>query len=134
MGYVEGEARGQYTLFPAALDELIAEDHVCRVMEAFVNRLDVWGLASFASDRCDGLPLYHRGQACPALRAMLAGQAGQEPLAFQAALLLDAQLLIPLEALRVELSVPVRGERPSTSAAMVLMSCRRFFTVHPITL
>jgi len=55
---------------------------------------------------------------------MLAGQVSQELLAFHTALLLDAQLLIPLEALRVELSVPIRGERPATSAAMVLMALR----------
>ena len=44
MAYVEGEARGQHTLFPTTLDELIPEDHVCRVIEAFVNRLDMGGL------------------------------------------------------------------------------------------
>src|SRR5437660_385798 len=44
MAYVEGEARGQHTLFPMTLDELIPEDHVCRVIEAFVNRLDMGGL------------------------------------------------------------------------------------------
>ena len=39
MAYIEGESRGQHTLFPSTLDELIAEDHVCRVIEAFVGRL-----------------------------------------------------------------------------------------------
>src|SRR5439155_1662331 len=32
------------TLFPVTLDELIPEDHVCRVIDAFVGRLDVAGL------------------------------------------------------------------------------------------
>src|ERR1700688_2157713 len=41
MAYIEGEQRGQHTLFPTALDELISEDHVCRVIEAFVGRLDM---------------------------------------------------------------------------------------------
>src|SRR5208282_2825196 len=31
MAYIEGEQRGQHTLFPTTLDELISEDHVCRV-------------------------------------------------------------------------------------------------------
>jgi hypothetical protein len=47
MAYVEGEARGQHTLFPTKLDELIPEDHVCRVLEAFVKagRGGDWGLS-----------------------------------------------------------------------------------------
>ena len=40
MGYIYGEARGQQTLFPVALDDLIPADHLCRVIEAFVGRLD----------------------------------------------------------------------------------------------
>jgi transposase len=41
MGFIEGEARNQGTLFPVLLDDLIPADHVCRVIEAFVNRLDM---------------------------------------------------------------------------------------------
>ena len=40
MGYIVGEARGQQSLFPAALDDLIGDDHFCRVIDAFVGRLD----------------------------------------------------------------------------------------------
>ncbi len=40
MGYIVGEARGQQTLFPVALDDLIGADHFCRVIDAFVGRLD----------------------------------------------------------------------------------------------
>ena len=39
MGFIQGEARTQGTLFPVTLDELIPEDHVCRVIEAFVSKL-----------------------------------------------------------------------------------------------
>lgn len=44
MGYIVGKARGQQTLFPVALDDLIPMDHFCRVIEAFVGRLDFEGL------------------------------------------------------------------------------------------
>jgi len=39
MGYVLGEGRGQGSLFPVMLDDLIPGDHVCRVIDAFVNGL-----------------------------------------------------------------------------------------------
>jgi transposase len=39
MAYITGEAREQVTMFPVTLDELIPADHMCRVIEAFVNRL-----------------------------------------------------------------------------------------------
>ena len=46
MGYIVGEARGQQTLFPVALDDLIPGDHFCRVIDAFVQRLDLVALGS----------------------------------------------------------------------------------------
>lgn len=41
MAYIQGEARGQHTLFPTTLDELIPGDHVCRVIEALVSKLNM---------------------------------------------------------------------------------------------
>jgi len=42
MGFIQGEARGQQTtLFPVTLDDLVPSDHVCRVIEAFVDKLDM---------------------------------------------------------------------------------------------
>ncbi len=44
MGFVLGEDRTQGTLFPVCLEELIPDDHVCRVIDAFVDRLDMAAL------------------------------------------------------------------------------------------
>ena len=42
MAYIRGEAREQTTmLFPVTLDELIPSDHMCRVIEGFVSRLNM---------------------------------------------------------------------------------------------
>ena len=39
MGYIEGEGRNQGTLFPVVLDDFVPVDHVCRVIDAFVEKL-----------------------------------------------------------------------------------------------
>jgi transposase len=39
MGYIRGEGRNQGTLFPVVLDDLVPADHVCRVIDAFVDGL-----------------------------------------------------------------------------------------------
>ncbi len=39
MGYIQGEGRGQGSLFPVVLDDLVSVDHMCRVIDAFVARL-----------------------------------------------------------------------------------------------
>lgn len=43
-GHIEGRSRHQATLFPETLDELIAADAVVRVVDAFVDTLDVRAL------------------------------------------------------------------------------------------
>lgn len=59
MAYIEGEARGQHTLFPSTLDELIPAEHVCRVIEAFVNKLDMDGLGFVRAEPAEtGRPGY----------------------------------------------------------------------------
>ena len=44
MGFMQGEGRTQGMLFPVTLEELIPDDHVCRVIDAFVGRLDMAAL------------------------------------------------------------------------------------------
>jgi hypothetical protein len=39
MGYIEGEGRKQGTLFPVVLDDFVLADHMCRVIDAFVEKL-----------------------------------------------------------------------------------------------
>ncbi len=39
--FIEGEHRSQSTLFPERVDDYIAEDNAVRVVDAFVNKLDV---------------------------------------------------------------------------------------------
>jgi transposase len=59
MDYIEGEARGQHTLFPPTLDDLIPGDHVCRVIEAFVGWLDVSALGFVRAEPAEtGRPGY----------------------------------------------------------------------------
>jgi transposase len=39
MGYIQGEGRNQGTLFPVVLDDFVPADHMCRVIDAFVETL-----------------------------------------------------------------------------------------------
>jgi transposase len=59
MGFVRGESRDQGSLFPVSLDELVPEDHVCRVIDAFVGSLDLVQLGfSRAEPAATGRPAY----------------------------------------------------------------------------
>jgi transposase len=59
MGFIRGEAREQRTMFPVMLDELISQDHMCRVIEGFVERLDMAKLGFVRSEPADtGRPGY----------------------------------------------------------------------------
>src|SRR5450432_2153012 len=59
MGYIRGESRGQHSLFPVSLEELVPGDHFCRVIDAFVLRLDFQALGFERSEAAEtGRPGY----------------------------------------------------------------------------
>ena len=39
MGYIQGEGRNQGALFPVVLDDFVPADHLCCVIDAFVEML-----------------------------------------------------------------------------------------------
>ena len=58
--FVEGESRNQSTLFPERLDDFISEDNPVRVVDAFVEALDLRALGFQSVDpRATGRPAYH---------------------------------------------------------------------------
>jgi|ERR1700739_3054162 len=59
MGYIQGEGRDQTALFPAALDDFIPSDHMCRVIDAFVDRLSMSEIGFERAEAADtGRPGY----------------------------------------------------------------------------
>ena len=59
MSYVKGEAPGQTSLFPLSLDELIPEEHLVRVISAYVSHLDLPALGfTKTSPKRTGRPPY----------------------------------------------------------------------------
>ncbi len=60
--FVEGENRTQSTLFPESLDDYIAEDNPVRVVDVFVDELDLKALGfAGAEPEATGRPAYHPG-------------------------------------------------------------------------
>jgi hypothetical protein len=43
-GFIEGENRYQSTLFPERVDDYVEQDSVVRVVDVFIDRLDISGL------------------------------------------------------------------------------------------
>jgi transposase len=59
MRYIQGENRSQSALFPLSLDELIPDDHLVRVIEAYVSLLDLEQLGfDKARPKATGRPSY----------------------------------------------------------------------------
>src|SRR5258708_19890105 len=58
--FIQSEDRSQSTLFPECLDDYIADDNPVRVIEVFVDELDL-GTLGFegAEPKATGRPAYH---------------------------------------------------------------------------
>ena len=58
-GFIEGENRYQSTLFPERVDDYVEEDSVVRVIDVFIDRLDISGLGFKTEAAETGRPGYH---------------------------------------------------------------------------
>jgi hypothetical protein len=58
-GFIEGENRFQSTLFPERVDDYVEEDSVVRVIDVFIDRLNISGLGFKAEPAETGRPGYH---------------------------------------------------------------------------
>ena len=56
--FIQGESRGQATLFPERLDDYIAEDNAVRVIDVFVDELNLSGLGFRTEPSALGRPGY----------------------------------------------------------------------------
>jgi transposase len=58
-GFIQGEDRRQATLFPERLDDYIAKDSAVRVIDVFLDDLDLSGLGFKTHANKTGRPAYH---------------------------------------------------------------------------
>ena len=58
-GFIKGEDRFQATLFPERLDDYVAEDSAVRVIDVFIDELDLSGLGFKTQPNDTGRPAYH---------------------------------------------------------------------------
>ena len=59
--FIEGEARTQATLFPERLDDYITEENAVRVIDVFIDNLDLPDLGFKTIPAITGRPAYHPG-------------------------------------------------------------------------
>jgi transposase len=60
MGYIQGEGRNQATLLPVVLDDYVPADHMCRVIDAFVENLRISELGFECAEAAEtGRPGYN---------------------------------------------------------------------------
>ena len=58
-GFIEGTCRSQATLFPDRLDDYITEENDIRVIDAFIDSLDLSNLGFKTVPADTGRPAYH---------------------------------------------------------------------------
>jgi transposase len=82
--FIEGEDRGQGTLLPELLDDYVAEDNPVRVVDVFVEELDIAGLGfKRVQPAKTGRPAYHpnkQGQLAPWLLASTTPRSSLRPI------------------------------------------------------
>ncbi|MDZ4356728.1 MAG: transposase, partial [Variovorax sp.] len=60
--FIQGESREQVTLLPECLDDYIGQDNPVRIVDAFVEELDLLSLGFGGADPAPtGRPAYHPG-------------------------------------------------------------------------
>ncbi len=57
--FIEGDSRSQTTLFPESLDDYIADDSAVRVIDVFIDELDLAELGFKTEPQAMGRPAYH---------------------------------------------------------------------------
>ncbi len=57
--FITGEARTQATLFPERLDDYIAEENAVRVIDVFIDGLDLSSMGFKTIPAVTGRPAYH---------------------------------------------------------------------------
>ena len=58
-GFIQGDDRSQATLFPERLDDYVGADSAVRVIDVFVDDLDISGLGFRTEPNETGRPAYH---------------------------------------------------------------------------
>lgn len=58
-GFIKGECRTQRTLFPDQLDDYVTEENPARVIDVFIDGLDLTGLDFKTEPAATGRPAYH---------------------------------------------------------------------------
>lgn len=58
-GFIEGQDRQQSTLFPERIDDYVGEDSPVRVIDVFIDKLDISGLGFKTEAASTGRPGYH---------------------------------------------------------------------------
>ena len=58
-GFITGEARTQVTLFPEQLDDYVSEDNATRVIDVFIDGIDLSAMGFKTVSAATGRPAYH---------------------------------------------------------------------------
>ena len=58
-GFIQGQARTQSTLFPEMLDDFVIEDSAVRIIDFFIDELNLAGLGFQTEPNSKGRPAYH---------------------------------------------------------------------------